>query len=329
MVISNAREAEFFQSFSHEEKNAETEAETEDDTDSPTTEDIIISNLSLAPPPPKSLSHIYHQGKILGKGGFGTVYSGVRIGDNLPVALKSVDKIKVKEWKVMEGGLVVPLEIYILSKLVHAPGVIKLLDYFESSSGFIIVTERPPKSKDLFDYINDKGVLDEDEASNFLKQLVTTIISCHAAGFVHRDIKDENVIVDQSTNTLKLIDFGAGTYRHDGLYKDYEGTRVYAPPEWIINGRYAGDAATVWSLGILLHAMVAGDIPFQTDKQIVGAQLNMNGNVSSQCQDLIRKCLRVHATKRIRLQEILEHGWMKNKTAKIQDGRHAQTIGDR
>lgn len=83
----------------------------------------------------------------------------------------------------------VPLEIYLMCKVAHIDGCIKILDYFERTDSFIIIMERPEPSKDLFDYITEKGILEEHLARDFFRQIVKTVASCHQAGVVHRDIK--------------------------------------------------------------------------------------------------------------------------------------------
>lgn len=76
-----------------------------------------------------------------------------------------------------------------MCKVAHIEGCIKILDYFERTDSFVIIMERPEPSKDLFDYITEKGILEEHLARDFFRQIVKTVLSCHQAGVVHRDIK--------------------------------------------------------------------------------------------------------------------------------------------
>merc|ERR1719266_232756 len=155
----------------------------------------------------------------------------------------------------------------------------------------------------------------EAKARVLFKQVLSTVLMCHNNGVLHRDIKDENILIDVQSKQLKLIDFGSGTYLHDGLYNDFEGTRVYAPPEWIKYRRYTADGLTVWSLGILLHDMVTGDIPFESDSQTVLGLPDWSGNtqLSPELQHLIRGCLNTDPNSRLGLDTLASHPWVRGQ----------------
>jgi proto-oncogene serine/threonine-protein kinase Pim-3 len=229
-------------------------------------------------------------------------------------------------------GRRVPRELKLLLDVQPVDGVIKLLDFYERSDSFIYVLERPNASKDLYDFITERGRLEESLAKNFLQQVIQTVLACHARGVIHRDIKDENLVVDLQSLRLRLIDFGSGAVlppsgerEEEAAFTDFDGTRVYSPPEWIRCARYHANPATVWSLGILLFDMVQGDIPFDTDEDICRGELpRLPTELSPECRDLIQRCLQLEPHQRIRLDRILVHPWFHSSGEEEDDGESQQ-----
>ncbi|XP_039910269.2 serine/threonine-protein kinase pim-1-like [Hirundo rustica] len=222
------------------------------------------SRVSPAGKAQDALQERYRVGSLLGRGGFGRVFAATRLSDGAPVAIKRVPRNRIRRWGELPNGTSAPVEIVLLEKVSTGfPGVIQLLEWLELPNSIVMVLERPERCQDLQHFIRARGFLTEQVARELFCQVLEAVQHCTSCGVFHRDIKPENILVDLATGQAKLIDFGCGTYLQETAYTEFAGTPSYSPPEWSQFGWYHGEAATVWTLGILLHQMVCGKHPFR------------------------------------------------------------------
>ncbi|XP_053789409.1 serine/threonine-protein kinase pim-1-like isoform X2 [Vidua chalybeata] len=211
---------------------------------------------SRVPPAGKAqeaLQERYRLGSLLGSGGFGSVFAATRLSDGAP-----------------PDGTSAPLEIVLLAKVASGcAGIIQLLEWLELPDSFLLVLERPERCQDLSGFLAERRFLPEEEARGLFRQVLEAVRHCTSCGVLHRDIKPQNILLDLATGRVKLIDFGCGAFLQDTAYTQFAGTLSYSPPEWIHHHRYHGEAATIWSLGLLLCHLVMGKHPFRRGQEII------------------------------------------------------------
>ncbi|KAJ7385588.1 hypothetical protein OS493_015172 [Desmophyllum pertusum] len=254
----------------------------------------------------------YDIGKVLGAGSFGQVIAATRKADNLPVALKFVQKSSVKEFKKINGREI-PSEAYLQRQARHRH-VIDIYDVIITDEHYVYVMERPEVCKDLFDVIHDRDSLDrpltEREARRYFAQILQANISCEETGVLHRDIKPENILVDMRTDEAKLIDFGlASEVQHEPFTK-FRGTPNYMPPEFRKSRKYDGCQGTVWQMGILLVDMLSPVVPaFEHPRHALSMTPRVPRHLSPEAKNLIYSLLNATPSNRPTLQQTLQHPW--------------------
>ncbi|XP_035548114.1 SNF1-related protein kinase catalytic subunit alpha KIN10-like isoform X2 [Juglans regia] len=256
----------------------------------------------------------YKLGKTLGIGSFGKVKIAEHILTGHKVAVKILNRRKIRNMEMEEK---VRREIKILRLFMH-PHIIRLYEVVDTPADIYVVMEYV-KSGELFDYIVEKGRLQEDEARNFFQQIISGVEYCHRNMVVHRDLKPENLLLDSKCN-VKIADFGLSNIMRDGHFlKTSCGSPNYAAPEVISGKLYAGPEVDVWSCGVILYALLCGTLPFDDEnipnlfKKIKGGIYTLPSHLSAGARDLIPRMLVVDPMKRMTIPEIRQHLWFQSR----------------
>ncbi|XP_019554258.3 uncharacterized protein LOC109423725 isoform X2 [Aedes albopictus] len=252
----------------------------------------------------------YELDKTIGKGNFAVVKLASNVITNSKVAIKIIDKTCLDEENLAKTFR----EISIL-KVLHHPHITRLYEVMESRNKIYLVTEHAARGE-IFDHLVAHGRMKEEEASRIFSQIISAVDYCHSKGIVHRDLKAENVLLDNEMN-VKLADFGfSNTFSEGTPLRTWCGSPPYAAPEVFQGVEYDGPKSDIWSLGVVLYVLVCGALPFDgatlhdLRSVVVAGKFRIPFFMSQECEHLIRHMLVVEPEKRYTLKQIANHKWL-------------------
>ncbi|KAM0545609.1 hypothetical protein ACHAPJ_011224 [Fusarium lateritium] len=248
----------------------------------------------------------YALGRLIGKGSFGKVYlASHKLTNGSKVVLKSANK----------GDSNLAREIHHHRQFIH-PHIARLYEVIVTENMVWMVLEYC-SGDELYNHLLENGPLPVPKVQKIFTQLVGAVSYVHNNSCVHRDLKLENILFDKHEN-VKLVDFGF-TREYEGRTNHLQtfcGTICYSAPEMLKGEKYAGEKVDVWSLGIILYALLCGELPFDDDDdnvtriKILGEDPKFPDHMPPDAIPLIKSLLSKRPLLRPSLPEILSNSFL-------------------
>ncbi|KAM3140657.1 hypothetical protein pb186bvf_007255 [Paramecium bursaria] len=259
----------------------------------------------------------YKLQKLLGEGAFGKVYKAIHKETKLKFAIK-----KLQKEELFDKNSPLAREIDILRKLNHETCVHLHEQFIDEKYVYLVLDY--VRGGELFDYLDSqKQILGEKSIRNIMLPLFEGIEYLHSIGLIHRDLKPQNILVrNKECLDLVITDFGLSTNVHLEADQNQCGTVGFLAPE-IIKGLHYDEKIDIFSLGVILYILYAGEPPFD-DKDSTKAlkknrQAIINYNIfeykgiSDQGLDFLKQCLQADPKLRMSAKSALRHPWFSQR----------------
>lgn len=250
----------------------------------------------------------------LGSGAYATVKYATCTKTNDAYAIKIISKTKTPRDYLKKF---VPREVDALKKLsIHEhPNIAQMREFFETTKRIYLVTNLA-MGGDLLTFINSRKYLNEDTSKKMIAQLLCALDHIHELGIVHRDLKCENLLIGHD-DSLIVSDFGFATQQpKNRLLTTFCGSYAYAAPEILTGSSYNGKCTDVWSVGVIMYAMLNGKLPYNDTKpknilvKIKSQPLTMVRKVSVACETFLRNILTISSMERPTVSDLIHKTWI-------------------
>eukprot|EP01117_Protostelium_nocturnum_P017308 TRINITY_DN7029_c0_g1_i1.p1 TRINITY_DN7029_c0_g1~~TRINITY_DN7029_c0_g1_i1.p1 ORF type:complete len:939 (-),score=268.20 TRINITY_DN7029_c0_g1_i1:154-2970(-) len=249
----------------------------------------------------------FEVGETLGKGTHGKVRLGISIKNrDQKSAIKSIKKAKLTPIDLER----INREIQILKSLDH-PNIVRLRDVIEDGETINIVMDYWPQNLRQYLKTFPKHQFPEYLCRDYFRQLLSAISYCHKNRVIHRDIKHENILLSADAKQLTLIDFGFSNYSEETQFRTtFCGSPAFCAPEMFMAQKYRGPEVDVWSLGVCLYSIAAGELPFDNVQAILDGSYSKPEFLSPDLLDLLSKMFQISPEKRATIQDVQNHNWV-------------------
>ncbi|KAJ3259562.1 serine/threonine-protein kinase KIN2 [Boothiomyces macroporosus] len=277
----------------------------------------------------------YNMGKTIGQGSMGKVKvayhtSGKQYACKIvrrPVAIEGPDSLVIgsymsdipahsyKSQEEMDDQRMI--REMALTLLLDHPYIVSLREIAITNSHYYLFMDLVEGTQ-VLDFIISHGKLKEKFAQTLMAQILSAVDYCHRNNVVHRDLKIENILINNK-GYIQLIDFGlANLYSKDKLLSTFCGSLYFAAPELLSARKYVGPEVDIWSLGVILYVLTCGKVPFddsnlpELHSKIKAGMFDLPHHLSSELKHLISRMLVVNPAERATLGEIIHHPWLSN-----------------
>ena len=273
--------------------------------------------------------------EILGQGAFSVVLHAQHIPTKNVVALKLTDKRNLDP-KVLHR---VRTEAKLLEKPPKHRNIVRCFGGAVEDDSVVALILSRESGQSLAKIVNEDGPMDDKDAAPICLQLVRALKHCHSRKIAHRDVKLENVVLDEESGRAVLVDFGlALAVRTAGSRLDVKcGSPEYYAPELLRlstlegsnSNTYYGPAVDMWALGVTIYTLMCGQFPFgRTQTKICRGQydkaaLDSNG-VGEKARDFVANCLVVdpnsaQRVNRLNSTDACKHAWFAKLEGKLSE----------